>query len=64
MSAYIKNLTDQNGDIVYPHSHTNAVFYDNNTLISTVLDKKVNSADVYTREEVLNILTVDEEAMI
>lgn len=64
MSAYIKNLTDKNGDIVYPHTKASAIFYDNNTLLSTVIDNKVNSTDVYTKTEALNILTVDEEEAI
>ena len=64
MSAYIKNLTDKNGDIVYPHTKVSAIFYDNNTLLSTAINNKVNSTVVYTKAEALNILTVDEEEAI
>ena len=63
MSAYIKNLTNA-GEKVYPKTKMDAIYYKDGTLISTVLDTKVNKTDVYTKQETLDILTVDEEEEI
>lgn len=37
MSAYIKNLIDYNGDIVYPQTRTDAIFDQDGNLLSDVL---------------------------
>ena len=37
MSAYIKNLIDYNGDIVYPQTRTDAIFNKDGNLLSDVL---------------------------
>lgn len=63
MSAYIKNLTNS-GNKVYPKTKMSAVYYKDGTSLSTVLDTKINKTDVYTKQETLDILTVDEEEEI
>lgn len=37
MSAYIKNLIDYNGDIVYPQTRTDAIFDADGNLLSDVI---------------------------
>ena len=37
MSAYIKNLIDYNGDIVYPQTRTDAIFDQDGNLLSDVI---------------------------
>lgn len=66
MSAYIKKLTDNtdNKDTVYPESKTTAIYTAEGNLLSDELDGKVNISDIYSNEEIRNILTVDEEELI
>lgn len=37
MSAYIKNLIDYNGDIVYPQTRTDAIFDQDGNLLSDII---------------------------
>lgn len=45
MSAYIKTLKDLNDDIIYPQSHTTAIFDSNNKPLNTTLDEINESID-------------------
>lgn len=59
MAAYIKTIIDKNGDIIYPQTKTNAIFDDNGNQLTNVIDNKANKSDVFTKEEVNNLMTVD-----
>ena len=39
-TAYIKNLIDYNGDIIYPQTKASAVYDDNGDLLSNVMARK------------------------
>lgn len=59
MAAYIKNIIDKNGDIVYPQTKVKAIFDDNGNRLDNILKEKVNVSDVYSKEEVDALASVD-----
>ena len=64
MAAYIKNIIDKNGDTIYPYTKTNAVFDNNGNQLTNIIDNKANISDVYNKEEVNNLLTVDTSTVV
>lgn len=57
-TAYIKNLIDYNGNIIYPQTKASAVYDDNGNLLSNTINNKVDkedgkvlSSNDYTNEE-------------
>lgn len=46
MATYIKDLKEDNGDIVYPHTNTDAVYTSTNETLETLLSKYVTSEDI------------------
>ena len=46
MATYIKDLKEDNGDIVYPHTNTDAVYTSTNETLETLISKYVTSEDI------------------
>lgn len=64
MAAYIKNIIDKNGDIVYPRTKVKAIFDENGNRLDNILNNKANVSDVYTKAEVDALASVDESEVI
>lgn len=46
MTTYIKDLKEDNGDIVYPHTNTDAVYTTTNETLETRISKYVTAEDI------------------
>ena len=66
MATYIKDLKEDNGDIVYPHTNTDAVYTTTNETLETRISKYVTAEDIASSVQSFGTVTsgmLDDDAV-